>query len=55
MKKISVDITETQALAAGLDHASFLVDLDIAARRKEIRKFQVKNSESVMKEASPGP
>ena len=39
----------------GLDRASFLAALDTAARREEIRKVQIENSESVMKEASPGP
>ena len=38
----------------GLDQGQFLTDLDIAARREEIRKVQISNSESVMKQASPG-
>ena len=39
-------------LRPSLDCASFLVDLDIAVRREEIRKVQIENSESVMKEVS---
>ena len=38
-----------------LDRTSFLAALDTAAHREEIRKVQIENSESVMKEASPGP
>ena len=37
-----------------LDQAQFLTDLDTASRREEIRKVQISNSESVMKQASPG-
>ena len=38
-----------------LERATFLADLDVAARREEIRRVQIENSDSVMKEASPGP
>lgn len=40
---------------AGLNRASFLALLAIAARRDEVRKEEMENSEAVLKEASPGP
>ena len=38
----------------GLDTNLFTDELEVSARREEVRRIQIENSESVMKEASPG-
>ena len=47
-----VDLSPT---IAGLNEASFIALLNKASRRDEVRQEEIKNSEAVLKEASPGP
>ena len=47
-----IDLSPT---IAGLNEASFIALLNKAARRDEVRQEEIKSSEAVLQEASPGP